>query len=178
MVNGKEKAFNEIYNRYSKPLFLFFYRRLYQENSKAQDFLQDLFLKLIEKAETFDSSKKFSTWIYTIAYNMCKNEYRANAQKEAKTVRLDGNQANIQIAQPLADKIEQDTFLFKKRLDNELKKLNENQRTTFLLRYQNNLSIKEIGEIMNCSQGTVKSRLHHALKKLSLKLEKFNPKNL
>src|SRR5690606_3276565 len=102
MANGKEKAFNEIYNRYSKPLFLFFYRRLYQENNKAQDFLQDLFLKLIEKAATFDSSKKFSTWIYTIAYNMCKNEYRAHAQKEAKTVRLDGNQANMQIAQPSA----------------------------------------------------------------------------
>ena len=51
MTKGKEKAFDELYKRYSKKIVFFFYQRLYQDNEKAQDFLQDLFLKIIEKPE-------------------------------------------------------------------------------------------------------------------------------
>ncbi len=56
-----------------------------------------------------------------------------------------------------------------------LKKLNEDQRTTFILRHQEELSIKFIGEIMNCSEGTVKSRLFYAVEKLSKNLNLFDP---
>ena len=75
---GKEMAFNEIYKRFSMSLYWFFIQKLDPKTSKAEDFLQDLFIKIIENAESFDSNKNFKTWIYTLAYNMCKNEYRRN----------------------------------------------------------------------------------------------------
>ena len=73
VLQGKEKAFTELYTRYAKPMLYFFYQRLYQDEPKAQDFLQDLFLKIIEKPQLFDRDKKFKTWLYTVATNMCKN---------------------------------------------------------------------------------------------------------
>ncbi|WP_303316793.1 RNA polymerase sigma factor [Flavivirga abyssicola] len=171
---GKEKAFNEIYERYSKKLFLFFYQKLYRDNNKAQDFLQDLFLKLVEKAELFDYKKSFSSWIYCIAYNMCKNEYRNNATRKGKTINLNVEELKNDAASSIIINNEDDFLLFKKSLNNELGKLNEKHSVTFILRHQDNMSIKEISEIMACSEGTVKSRLFYATKKLSVKLKKFS----
>ena len=176
IIKGKEKAFDEIYNRYSKKLYFFFYKRLYQDHNKAEDFLQDLFLKLIEKAESFDQTKLFATWFYSIANNMCKNEYRLNAYKkslfdEANTIE---NSAVVSYS-----KVQNnfDLAIFNKHLEIELSKLDENQSLTFILRYQENLSIKSISNIMNCSEGTVKSRLFYTLKKLSKRLIIFSPLN-
>ena len=177
IIKGKEKAFNELYKRYSKRLFLFFYQKLHQDNDKAQDLLQDLFLKIIEKAETFNHSKKFSTWIYSIAYNMCKNEYRNNNTKSNKTTRLDSLNLNNKIIAPHITNIEKDHTLFKQHLNTELNKLDEKHSLTFTLKHQDNLSIKEISEIMECSEGTVKSRLFYTSKKLSVTLKRFNSNN-
>ncbi|MGE5942801.1 MAG: RNA polymerase sigma factor [Flavobacteriales bacterium] len=174
IVQGKEKAFDEIYNRYAKKLFYFFYQRLFQDNNKAEDFLQDLFLKLIEKAESFDKTKSFSTWFYTIAYNMCKNEYRQNVNKiytnESCMKNLEFSMVTYSTAPDNYDASVFNDFLIK-----ELTKLNEEQRITFILRHQEDLTIKSIGEIMNCSEGTVKSRLFYAIEKLSKNLNLFDP---
>ena len=174
IIKGKEKAFNELYKRYSKRLFLFFYQKLHQDNDKAQDLLQDLFLKIIEKAETFNHSKNFAVWTYSIAYNMCKNEYRNNSVKSSKTIRLDTLNLNNKLTFSDIITIEENHSLFKKCLNDELKKLDEKHSLTFTLKYQDNLSIKEISEIMACSEGTVKSRLFYTSKKLSVTLKKFN----
>ena len=61
-------------------------------------------------------------------------------------------------------------------LDEALKHLSETHREVFVLRYQEELSIKEISEIMTCSEGTVKSRIFYALRKLSQRLQAFDPK--
>ncbi|GAA3644127.1 RNA polymerase sigma factor [Flavivirga jejuensis] len=174
IIKGKEKAFNELYERYSKRLFLFFYQKLYQNNDKAQDLLQDLFLKVIEKAEAFDHTKNFSVWIYSIAYNMCKNEYRNNSIKADKTISLDLENVNKKTVPATIINIENNHSLFKKCLDIELEKLNKKHSLAFTLRHQDNLSIKEISDIMECSEGTVKSRLFYASKKLAVTLKKFN----
>ncbi len=171
---GKEKAFNEIYLRYSRKLFLFFYQKLYQDNNRAEDFLQDLFLKIIEKAELFDHTKNFSSWIYSIAYNMCKNEYRNNARKKEKTLELNIEEFKNDTTSSIVINNEDDFLLFKKNLNNELEKLDDKHSVTFTLRHQDNMSIKEISEIIGCSEGTVKSRLFYATKKLSIKLKQFN----
>ena len=76
IIKNDAHAFNEIYNRYSHRLLIFFLRALGGHDEKAQDFLQDVFLKIIEKPYMFSVDKKFSTWIFTIANNLCKNEYR------------------------------------------------------------------------------------------------------
>jgi RNA polymerase sigma-70 factor (ECF subfamily) len=173
---GKEKAFTELYHRYARRMLYFFYQRLYQDEQKAQDFLQDLFLKILEKQQLFDGSKKFKTWIYTLAANQCKNEYRKDAVRGLKVTDfvLDDMPENLS-ALILPDRF--DKNLFATNLKTELNKLDENHRLTFLLRYQEEFSINEISEILGCAEGTVKSRLFYCTKKLALRLRAFNPQN-
>jgi RNA polymerase sigma-70 factor (ECF subfamily) len=171
IVKGKEKAFNELYERYSKKLFLFFYQKLNRNNDRAEDLLQDLFLKIINKAETFNRSKKFSSWVYSIAFNMCKNEYRNQVHNNLE--RLTDDNIIEQITH--LDSIEkEDYLLFKRYLNMALEKLDEKHSLTFSLKYLSNLSIQEISEVMECPEGTVKSRLFYASKKLSATLKRFN----
>lgn len=170
LTKGKKKAFDELYSRYAPRLNNYFYRMLYQDTEKADDFTQDIFLKIIEKPFSFDPTRKFSTWIYTVAGNMCKNEYRKNQVRS--------------IMQPLRDEDPADHVDFvadfdKKIFDSELMKavdeLQEHHKECFLLRYQQELSIKEIAQILDCPEGTVKSRIFYCLRKLKKSLHLFNP---
>lgn len=76
LKQGEALAFDELYLRYSKRLLGYFIRMLNFDKEKAQDSLHDVFLKVIEKPELFDRTKSFKTWVYTIAYNTCKNHYK------------------------------------------------------------------------------------------------------
>lgn len=178
LIKGKENAFNEIYNRFSGPLFMFFYQRLWQNHAKAEDFLQDLFLKVIEKAESFDRDKNFKTWIYTVAYNMCKNEYRRNQVREVDIRLSDLKFQELQSTDLATISKAHDLALFGKRLRLELDRLDQKYSMTFILRHEHNLSIKSIAEIMNCPQGTVKSRLSFGTKQLSSRLNMFRSSKL
>jgi len=171
MVSGDSKAFNQLYDRYNQRLLYYFYRMLGNSNEKAQDFLQDIFIKLIDKAETFDASRKFSTWIFSIAHNMCKNEYRRMAIRKTTDI-----EAFHEILP------EQDDIQFENQTDNledftndlfeALDTLDEIHKTVFLLHYRENFSLKDIGQTLEISEGTVKSRLFYARKKLSERLAK------
>src|SRR4051794_3865958 len=79
---GEERALTELYHRYSKKLVRYFHRMLWRDDDKAQDFLHDLFIKIIEKPDQFNPERKFSTWIYSAAFNMCKNEYRRQSVRQ------------------------------------------------------------------------------------------------
>ena len=77
---GNEAAFDELYKRYAEQLYRFFYKMLYQDEELAADFCQTLFMKVFDKANSFNPTLKFSTWLYSIASNMCKNEYRRHSR--------------------------------------------------------------------------------------------------
>jgi len=169
-------AFNELYDRYSKRLLFYFFRELGGDEEKAQDFLQETFLKIVEKPELFDVERRFSTWIFTVAYNMCKNEYR---RQEVRNI-IENNPNMDEISQGFDSeyhhtekKVDQKNF--ESALLAELEKFDDGHRSVFLLRYQQNLSVKEIGEILGCSEGTVKSRLFYTTQKLANRLKAFNP---
>lgn len=173
---GTIGAFDEIYSRYNKKLLYYFYRMLGEKEEKAQDFLQEIFIKIVEKPQLFDPQKKFYAWIFSVANNMCKNEYRR------KDVRRHVNHVENMDELPLESKSDYflaekkyDQKLFQTALENELIKMDIEQQTTFLLRFQQNFSIKEISEILECSEGTIKSRLFYTTKKLATKLKAFNP---
>lgn len=173
VVKGRHPAFEQLYSRYSKPLLRFFYRQLNQDEDKAQDFLQDLFLRVIEKAHLYHSDKKFKVWIYAIANNMCKNEYRKNEIRGFKVTDFDFTAILDTSSPALSSRFDQ--RLFNQMLIKELEKMDELHSLTFAMRYQDHLSIKEISEIMECAEGTVKSRLFYSLKKLNSGLDIFNP---
>jgi len=169
-------AFDELYGRYSQRLLLYFYRTLGGDEDKAQDFLQEIFLKIVEKPGLFDSKRSFSTWIFTVAYNLCKNEYRRLGVREIIESNANMDQVSPDFEtehHPTEQKVDQK--IFQEALFDELEKIDDGHRSAFILRYQQNLSIKEIGEILGCSEGTIKSRLYYTTKKLAVKLKAFNP---
>jgi RNA polymerase sigma-70 factor (ECF subfamily) len=172
-------AFNELYNRYSVRLLHFFLRTLSGDEQKSQDFLQDIFLKIIEKPHLFNSTQNFCTWIFTIARNMCKNEYRKQDVRKIMELKAD---FDTDFADSdcfyTAGEQQYDRKLFESALANELDQLSDAHRSAFILRYQQQFSIKEIGEILGCSEGTVKSRLFYATRKIAHQLKDFNPYNV
>ncbi len=173
IVQGDDKAFNVLYQRYSPKMYHYFYRMLYQNTNKAEDFTQELFIKIIEKATLFDPDKKFFSWIYTIASNMCKNEYRY--QSKRKHLQHQAEDFTFEdYGEWSTDNI--DPQIFQECLQEELNELSEAHRMAFVLRYQEDLSIKEISQILDCPEGTVKSRIFYTIKKLSAKLKIFDPK--
>ena len=174
IIKGNENAFIELYERWSKPILNYFFKILWQDLEKSEDFMQDLITKIIQKPKLFNVNKSFKTWIYTIAYNMCKNEYRKNETRKGINNRLNENTAKSTYGNYEEN---YDENLFNVRLNEELNLLSNNHKKVFIMRMKHNLSIKEIAEIMETSEGTVKSRIFYTLKKLSTSLKEFKPVN-
>jgi RNA polymerase sigma-70 factor (ECF subfamily) len=173
IAKGDVMAFEELYDRYSKPMVNYFCRMLWKDREKAQDFMQDLFTKIVNRPDQYDSSRNFKTWLYSIANNMCKNEYRKQEVRK-NTVKMTHENIKVYDESPEKSRL-MDAEVFNEMLDKELEELEEVQRSTFLMRFKMDLSIKEIAEIHQCSEGTVKSRIFYTLKKLSEKLKMFDP---
>jgi len=174
--NADASAFDELYQRYSKRLLYYFYRMLNGNEDKAQDFLQDAFLKILEKSDYFDSNRSFSSWIFTIAHNMCRNEYRRREVRKNHVEGIEIDQIINSIEQNYPhphERLEKNEFMT--ALFTELKNFDAVSNSTFILRFQEHLPIKEIAEILDCKEGTIKSRLFYMAKKLAVKLEEFNP---
>lgn len=163
--SGNTKAFNELYSRYNRRLYYFFFKMLGADTENANDFLQDIFLKLINKPELFNSSCQFSNWIFSVAHNMCKNEYRKREVR--KTIQAENT--TEQFIDELAEiKDEKEALI--STVFNELEKLDESQKSILILKYKENFSVKEISEILALPVGTIKSRLHYARLELSKRI--------
>ncbi len=176
VAKGDEHAFSLIYDRWSKPIVNYFFKMLWQDGEKAQDMMHDLFVKIINKPHQYDPKRSFKTWIYTVAYNMCKNEYRKHETRKITSNNLD---ENIGIKDNSFNyDMKTDTGIFNERLKEELQLMSDNHRKVFIMRMKHDLSIKEIASIMDTSEGTIKSRIFYALKKLSENLKEFNPSNI
>ncbi|MFY8138076.1 MAG: RNA polymerase sigma factor [Flavobacteriales bacterium] len=162
------KAFEALYDRYARLLFNYFHRMLWKDREKAKDFTQELFSKIIQKSELYNPERSFKTWLYSIAHNMCKNEYakhevRVDAHEQ---IRCSGN-----ASQQESTSVTMDKASFKEDLALALSELDAVKRTTFELRFYQEMSVQEISEAMECSEGTVKSRLFYTLKELNSKLK-------
>ncbi len=163
--NRRNEALTELYRRYGSRVFGYFFRMFRGDRDKAQDFVQEIFLRILERHHQFDPSKKFSTWMFTIASNMSKTSFRDEPVK----VSVEGNE-KVYLSDDDYTKNE-----FQKELMQALGELDEVHRSTFVLRYMNQLSLKEISEINEIPLGTVKSRLFHATKKMATALKEFQP---
>ena len=168
---GDKKAFEKIYDKYSNNIVNFFYKKLWQDREKAEDRAQDIFTKIIHNPNSFDATKNFKTWLFTIAYNMCKNEYKRHEIRQNTSYDIKDDYSGAD-QNDLGDK-QLDRHNFNDRLKEELKQLNEKHSTVFSLRHDEGLSMKEIAEILEISEGTVKSRLHYTTKHLAEKLAEY-----
>jgi RNA polymerase sigma-70 factor (ECF subfamily) len=170
---GDKRAFDELYHRYSGPLLGFFMRLLWRDREKAEDFVHDIFAKIVRKPELFDPTRKFKTWLYSVANNMCKNEYKRQEVRKNTSNGLDSSYAvsdsNANVLHEVQDMQFRDAF------EESMEALDHKHSEVFKLRHIDCLSIKEIAEVLEISDGTVKSRLFYASKYLAKSLKDFNP---
>ena len=165
IVLGDQSAFNELYHRYKDRLYYYFYRMLGNSTEQANDFLQEIFMRTIEKPESYNPAYTFQTWLFSVANNMCKNEYRRRG------VRLEYQdyESYEQKLDFMKEPAIEPEFLLEK-IFQTLNQLGEENRSAFLLRYREGFSIKEVAQILELPEGTVKSRLFYARKILAEKL--------
>jgi RNA polymerase sigma-70 factor (ECF subfamily) len=159
---GDRLAFDELYDRYHERLFYYFYRMLGSCEETANDFLQDIFLKIIDKPELFNPAYSFRKWIFSVAHNMCKNEYRKRETR--KTVLQATFSENIPDETDLGE--ENKSRLIETAFSN-MNGISEKSREILVLKYRENFTLEEISEILNLPKGTVKSRLFYARNELA-----------
>lgn len=166
-LNGEERAFEELVDRYQTRLLNFIYRTI-GDRERGEDLVQEVFIRVYRHLHRFDRSKKFSTWIYTIASNLAKNELRNRSRNPLvlfQTIRKtwQDDDRPLQFEDPNG----RPDDLFRKRHLRELveasvERLPEHHREVFILRELEGKSYEEIAEITDCNLGTVKSRLNRA----------------
>ena len=164
---GDERAFGELVKRYDGRLLNFVYRTI-GDRERAQDLVQETFVRVYRHMHRFDQTKKFSTWIYTIAGNLAKNELRNRSRNPLvlfQTIRKNWEADH----RPLEweDSTYRPDDLFRKRhlkdlVEKAVTQLPEHHRIVFVLRELEGKTYEEIAEITGCNLGTVKSRLNRA----------------
>ncbi|MCH2223818.1 MAG: RNA polymerase sigma factor [Crocinitomicaceae bacterium] len=170
---GDKRAFDEIYARYASALLGYFIRMLWKDREKAEDFVHDIFAKIIKRPELFDPSRRFKTWVYSVANNMCKNEYKKQEVRKNISNGLDSSYPVSDEGANVMNEVQDGQF--RERFEMSLDDLDLKHSEVFKLRHLNGLSIKEIAEVLEISDGTVKSRLFYATKYLAKSLKDFNP---
>lgn len=166
-LEGEKRAFNILVDRYQGRLVNFVYRTT-GDRERAEDLVQETFIRVYRHLHRFDQSKKFSTWIYTIASNLAKNELRNRSRNplvlfQAIRRNWDADQKPLE----WEDNTYRPDDLFRKRhlrqmVESAVEELPEHHRTVFVLRELEGKTYEEIAEITSCNLGTVKSRLNRA----------------
>lgn len=164
-AHGSKRAFEELYNRHARRLQGFFTRRLGDDADLAADFMHDTFLRLYAARETYREGRNFRTWLYTIAYNLCRNHHR----NQLTIISDEGiditDDANFEVDLEMKD--------LHDALREVLRKLPEPYAMLFSLHYEEELTIPQIANIVDLPEGTVKSRLHKTMNIIKQNLKQY-----
>lgn len=172
---GERRAFEELVERHKQKAYhiAFGFAR---DREDAKDLSQDAFLKAFANLKNFDGRSSFYTWFYRILVNLCldykRRQKRAPADEFDETVehQMDPSQ------EPKTARTPDQHVLagqFSRKVGSALEALPAKQRTVFILRNHQGLSIKEIAETMETAEGTVKVHLHRAVTALRQSLAEF-----
>jgi len=172
LSKGDQRAFDELYKRFYAQLLGYFKNMLWGDREKAEDMVHDIFAKIIKNPDYFDTNRSFRTWLFSVASNMCKNEYKKQAVRKNTSTGVEVYRSISSSTNVLAEV--QDNQ-FQQAFEENLAKMDEKHREVFALRHLEGLSMKEIAEVMEINEGTVKSRLFYATKFLAEKLKVYNP---
>ena len=165
---GNDAAFEELYHRFARRLKGFFFLQLGGDEELAADATHDVFLRAYEARNRYQEGKNVSTWLFTIAYNICRNHYRSNAYETQLSATLD--------ADPISEEqieVQLDAAALDDALAQVLSELPPPLHQLFSLHYQEELTIPQVAEIVGIPEGTVKSRLHKTMNIIRKKLKRY-----
>jgi len=162
--SGNTGAFQILFEKYKDRIFRFIVSSYEHDQVKAEDYAQEIFLRIIKYRDKFNPAMVFSTWLYTVARNYCINQLRnrpkvilwSTEQESGVEYRANGKNA--------VEELEGNEL--RKIILDAIKELPENLRTVFVLREIDGLANSEVAEIMNIQEGNARTLLHRAKKKL------------
>jgi RNA polymerase sigma-70 factor, ECF subfamily len=175
---GDRAAFAELVDKYKQPLLNFIHRTL-RDEAEAEDVAQTVFLQVYKSAKRYKRTAKFSTWLFTIARNLCLNEIRRRSRHPAESLEEKHTEHEDQPHRQFEDKRHvsaPDKLLhgeLAQKIEDTLAELPENQRSAILLCRQEELSYEEIADILGCSLSATKSLIHRGRETLKQKLKPY-----
>lgn len=161
--NQDNRFFEKLYERYSQKV----YQKcisLMKDSAIAEDLTHDIFFKVITKISTFKEDSKFSTWLYSITYNQCMDQLRVvkkrgESNMDDKFEYVDEDSDNL-------DHMFEGGDIEAKRLKKSMDQLSSEEKGILMMKYQDDLSIKEIASIFKSTESAVKMRLLRSREKL------------
>lgn len=175
---GDRAAFAALVEKYQQPV-MNFVRRTLRDEIEAEDVAQNVFLQVYKSAPRYETTAKFSTWLFTIARNLCLNEIRRRSRHATASLDVSHPESEDQPLHQVEDKRSfspPETLLhgeLEEKILQALADLPENQRTALLLCRQEELSYEEIAEVLGCSLSATKSLIHRGRETLKSKLKPY-----
>ena len=175
---GDVGAFEELVEKFKQPVMNLIYRTL-PDAAEAEDLAQNVFLQAYKAADRYRVTAKFSTWLFTIARNLCLNEIRRRSRHPADSLEASFLEDDDQPPRQYEDNkltSPPDALLRSElvaKVDQALSELPENQRTAIALCREEELSYEEIAEVLGCSLSATKSLIHRGRETLKEKLKPY-----
>jgi RNA polymerase sigma-70 factor (ECF subfamily) len=175
---GDARSFEILVARHQRGVFNFLFRSV-RNQSRAEELLQEVFLRVVRARSRYEASAKFTTWLYSIARNLCVDESRRAKFRDHQSLDAPrrGNKdgaGSPMVAQLAAEQVPTDEAAdaptIRNRVEAAVQSLPEEQREVFLLRQISGLSFREIADAVGIPENTVKSRMRYALEKLRVEL--------
>ena len=138
---------------------------------RADDIVQDVFIKLFENLDRIHNKKSIQFWLFKTARNEILALFRSTKDKKLYTNKVDPEDVNLEDPLSLADEIESKEL--RKLILKELDSINDDFREVFILKEYSGLSYKEIASVLEIDEELVKSRLYKARQKLINRISKF-----
>lgn len=177
---GDRAAFAVLVKKHKSPLFNFALRQI-RVRTTAEDVVQETFVRVVQNAADFKHEARFTTWLYTIARNLCIDHLRKGALRKhpsldaSSSSREDGGPTLGEQTADARASVERDATAseLRVRIASAVETLPDDQREVFLMREVANLPFKEIADITGVPENTVKSRMRYALERLQAALSEY-----
>jgi RNA polymerase sigma-70 factor (ECF subfamily) len=175
---GDDAAFAELVDKYKQPVMNLCCRIL-RDPTEAEDLAQNVFIQAYKSAPRYRATARFSTWLFTIARNLCLNEIRRRSRHPADSLdatRPDSEELPVRQFEDKKTGLPTEQLLegeLAAKIDEALAELPEVQRTAILLCRQDELSYEDIAGILDCSLSATKSLIHRGRETLKQKLKPY-----
>jgi RNA polymerase sigma-70 factor (ECF subfamily) len=175
---GDATAFTQLVEKYKQPIMNLVWRTV-RDETEAEDITQNVFVQAWKSAPRYQVTAKFSTWLYTIARNLCLNEFRRRSRHPAESLDQMRDDSDDQPLFQVVDKRirgAQDELLqgeLEHKVDEVIGALPENQRIALAMCRQEELSYEEIAQVLGCSLSATKSLIHRARETIKAQLKPY-----
>lgn len=175
--SGDESAFEVLVDKFKTPVFNYVWRQIGNAN-EAEDIAQNVFVQVYKSAHRYEPKAKFTTWLFTIARNLCLNEFRRlqrhplNSYDAAES---DESSEHFQIEDPTvrspSSHVSENEL--QEKIQAAIQSLPESQKTALILCRYEGLSYLEIAKILKTTESATKSLIHRARESLKTKLSDY-----